>query len=72
MSTLLVFLGAFGGLAAWGFIGLFIGPLILSLFVFSLDSYRNAWILYQNNQSSREEIRKRRAQDFDAAQKITP
>jgi predicted PurR-regulated permease PerM len=50
MSTLLVFFGAFGGLAAWGFIGLFVGPLILSLFVFSLDSYRKAWILYQTSQ----------------------
>lgn len=47
MSTLLVFLGAFGGLAAWGFLGIFLGPLILSLFVFFLDTYRNAWELYQ-------------------------
>jgi predicted PurR-regulated permease PerM len=47
MSTLLVFLGAFGGLAAWGFMGLFVGPLILSLLVFSLDFYRKAWMLYQ-------------------------
>lgn len=47
MSTLLVFLGAFGGLAAWGFLGIFLGPLILSLFVFFLDTYRNAWDLYQ-------------------------
>ncbi|GHV47278.1 AI-2E family transporter [Synergistales bacterium] len=70
MSTLLVFLGAFGGLAAWGFIGLFVGPLILSLFVFSMDSYRNAWILYQTDQSSREEIRKRRVRNSDAGQKI--
>jgi predicted PurR-regulated permease PerM len=47
MSTLLVFLGAFGGLAAWGFMGLFVGPLILSLLVFSLDFYRKVWMLYQ-------------------------
>jgi predicted PurR-regulated permease PerM len=51
MSTLLIFFGAFGGLTAWGFIGLFVGPLILSLFVFSLDSYRKAWSLYQAAQS---------------------
>ena len=38
---------AFGGLAAWGFLGIFLGPLILSLFVFFLDTYRNAWDLYQ-------------------------
>lgn len=47
MSQLLVFLGAFGGLATWGFLGIFLGPLILSLFVFFLDTYRNAWELYQ-------------------------
>jgi len=45
ISTFLAFLGAFGGLVAWGFIGLFIGPLILSLFVFFLDSYREIWKL---------------------------
>ncbi|MDR1730866.1 MAG: AI-2E family transporter [Synergistaceae bacterium] len=47
ISTLLVFLGAFGGLASWGFIGLFIGPLILSLSVFFLNSYRRAWKIYR-------------------------
>ena len=52
MSTLLVFLGAFGGLATWGFIGLFMGPLILSLFVFFLDSYRKAWKIYQGELKS--------------------
>lgn len=49
MNVFLVFLGAFGGLAAWGFIGLFMGPLILSLFVFFLDSYRKAWRIYQGD-----------------------
>ena len=56
MSTLLVFLGAFGGLAAWGFIGLFMGPLILSLFVFFLDSYRKAWFSYQEDQAHQETL----------------
>ncbi|NLL36373.1 MAG: AI-2E family transporter [Fretibacterium sp.] len=50
MSTLLTFLGAFGGLAAWGFLGIFLGPLVLSLFVFFLDSYREAWNAYQEEQ----------------------
>ena len=45
ISTFLVFIGAFGGLMAWGFIGLFVGPLILSLSVFFLDSYREIWKL---------------------------
>jgi len=38
-----VFIGVVGGLAAWGFIGLFLGPLIISLFIFFLDSYRKLW-----------------------------
>jgi predicted PurR-regulated permease PerM len=54
MSALLVFLGAFGGLAAWGFIGLFVGPLILSLFAFSLDFYRKVWVLYQTDQTTQD------------------
>jgi predicted PurR-regulated permease PerM len=45
ISTFLVFIGAFGGIIVWGFLGLFIGPLILSLSVFFLDSYREIWKL---------------------------
>ena len=45
ISTFLVFIGAFGGIIAWGFLGLFVGPLILSLSVFFLDSYREIWKL---------------------------
>ncbi|MCL1876368.1 MAG: AI-2E family transporter [Synergistaceae bacterium] len=45
ISTFLVFIGAFGGLMVWGFLGLFVGPLILSLSVFFLDSYREIWKL---------------------------
>lgn len=56
MSTLLVFLGAFGGLATWGFIGLFMGPLILSLFVFFLDTYRRAWKIYQGEPKKEGEV----------------
>jgi len=37
---LMVFMGVIGGLAAWGFLGLFLGPLVLALFIFLLDSYR--------------------------------
>lgn len=44
---LLVFVGILGGLATWGFLGLFIGPLILSLCVFLLDGYRK--IVYTKN-----------------------
>jgi predicted PurR-regulated permease PerM len=43
MSILLVFLGVFGGLAVWGFLGLFLGPLLLNLFIFFLDGYREIW-----------------------------
>jgi len=45
ISTFLVFIGAFGGIIVWGFLGVFIGPLILSLSVFLLDSYREIWKL---------------------------
>ena len=40
INMLIVFLGLFGGLYLWGFIGLFLGPLVLSLGIFMLDIYR--------------------------------
>lgn len=39
IHMLLVFIGLFGGLYAWGFIGIFVGPLLLSLGMFMLDIY---------------------------------
>ncbi len=35
-----VFIGIIGGLAAWGLLGLFMGPLVMSLFLFLLENYR--------------------------------
>ena len=43
VHLLIVFIGVVGGLASWGFLGLFMGPLVLSLFAFLLESYRVAW-----------------------------
>lgn len=40
IHMLVIFVGIFGGLFNWGFLGLFIGPLILSLGIFLLDLYR--------------------------------
>jgi predicted PurR-regulated permease PerM len=40
MHLLLVSFGIFGGLAAFGFIGLFVGPLAIALFLFLLDVVR--------------------------------
>jgi len=40
VHALIVIVGILGGLAAWGFLGLFFGPLVLSLFIFFLDGYR--------------------------------
>ena len=40
IHMLVIFIGIFGGLLNWGFLGLFIGPLILSLGIFLLDLYR--------------------------------
>ena len=37
---LLVFIGILGGLSTWGFLGLFMGPLVLSIAYFLLDLYR--------------------------------
>lgn len=37
---LLVFTGILGGLSTWGFLGLFLGPLVMSLAVFLLHVYR--------------------------------
>ncbi len=44
--VLIIFIGVVGGLASWGFLGLFLGPLVISLFIFLLDSYRNIWKNY--------------------------
>jgi predicted PurR-regulated permease PerM len=38
--VLLVFIGILGGLRAWGFLGLFLGPLVLSVSYFMLHLYR--------------------------------
>ncbi|MBP9559191.1 MAG: AI-2E family transporter [Synergistaceae bacterium] len=40
IHMLVIFVGIFGGLFNWGFLGLFIGPLILSIGIFLLDLYR--------------------------------
>ncbi len=46
MHLLIVFIGVLGGLAAWGFLGLFMGPLVICLFAFLLESYRIMWKAY--------------------------
>ena len=40
IPTLLVILGLFGGVIKWGFLGVFLGPLILVLFLLIFDLYR--------------------------------
>jgi len=40
---LLVFLGVVGGINVWGFLGIFLGPMVLSLFIFFLDCYSRIW-----------------------------
>ena len=37
---MLVILGLFGGVIKWGFLGVFLGPLILVLFLLIFDLYR--------------------------------
>lgn len=46
IHILIIFIGVFGGLATWGFIGIFLGPLVISLFVFMLDTYRKEWKMH--------------------------
>jgi predicted PurR-regulated permease PerM len=47
VHLLIVFVGVIGGLAAWGVLGLFFGPLLISMFVFFLDSYRHLWFKFR-------------------------
>jgi len=41
IHMLVIFVGIFGGLFNWGFLGIFMGPLILSLGIFVLDVYKS-------------------------------
>lgn len=41
IPTLLVIIGLFGGVFAWGFIGIFLGPITLVLFTIVFDIYKN-------------------------------
>ena len=40
-------MGLFGGVMVWGFLGIFVGPLILVLFVSVCDLYRKRWLRRQ-------------------------
>jgi predicted PurR-regulated permease PerM len=48
LSLLVVALGLLGGLAAFGFLGIILGPLILALFGAFLDIYRGQLVLPEN------------------------
>lgn len=50
IHILIIFIGVFGGLTTWGFIGIFLGPLVISLFVFMLDTYRKEWKMRFRNE----------------------
>ncbi len=50
VHLLIVFIGVIGGLAAWGILGLFYGPLLISMFVFFLDSYRHLWLKFKKEE----------------------
>jgi predicted PurR-regulated permease PerM len=47
-SLLVVALGLLGGLAAFGFVGIIVGPLVLALFRAFLDIYRGQMVLPEN------------------------
>ena len=44
VHILIVFVGVVGGLATLGFLGIFLGPLVMALFFFCLDAYRRIWL----------------------------
>ncbi len=48
IPTLLVILGLFGGVIKWGFLGIFLGPIILVLFLLIFDLYRSRCCLKKN------------------------
>ena len=48
IPTLTIVIGLFGGVVAWGFIGIFLGPLVLVLFTAVLDIYRARKQRFQN------------------------
>ena len=47
IPTLLIIMGLFGGVMVWGFLGIFVGPLILVLFISVCDLYRKRWLRRQ-------------------------
>ena len=44
VHILIVFVGVVGGLATLGLLGIFLGPLVMTLFFFCLDAYRKTWL----------------------------
>jgi predicted PurR-regulated permease PerM len=52
IPTLLVILGLFGGVIKWGFLGVFLGPLILVLFLLIFDLYRTRCCLKRDGDAT--------------------
>ena len=52
IPTLLVILGLFGGVIKWGFLGVFLGPLILVLFLLIFDLYRTRCCLKRDGNTT--------------------
>ena len=44
ISTLVIILGLFGGVMKWGFLGVFVGPLLLVLFISVCGLYKKRWL----------------------------
>ncbi len=49
VHILIVFVGVVGGLATLGLLGIFLGPLVMTLFFFCLDAYRRTWLNLRQN-----------------------
>ncbi len=60
IHPVVILLGIFGGLYMFGFIGIFIGPLILALFLALLKIYSNEDVIYEHIRKKEEKLRKKR------------
>jgi predicted PurR-regulated permease PerM len=68
IHNLLIFFAVLGGLAKFGFLGLFLGPVILGLFLCVLEIYKLKWINSENTLKiyTFEDYKKQLAQKEDA------
>ncbi len=50
VPTLTIFIGILGGIIAWGFLGIFLGPLVIALFMLVFETYRKQQLCVENDE----------------------